>query len=239
MCRFCRLGFLPESVYPAAFQAARSDLWPSWKLRESLELKGQDAYLVRAEWLFLFPCSPGRSPVSFDHEIMMMNHVYKERFPKVQGGFKKRWFWLVYDPLPDWWTHPAHTCDSPPQATAQMEERLADLLASSDPEKVRPLADGVLSFVYHQLIELSRDCLDKSREDLITSRYFYELQESLEKLLQEVSLTRRILSAWKILQGIPRLFPMQTFKKEMYSCFSATKKFTKSPLMEETGRNYY
>uniref|UniRef100_A0A3B4T5P0 non-specific serine/threonine protein kinase n=1 Tax=Seriola dumerili TaxID=41447 RepID=A0A3B4T5P0_SERDU len=25
---------------------------------------------------------PGRSPVSFDHEIVMMNHVYKERFPK-------------------------------------------------------------------------------------------------------------------------------------------------------------
>ncbi|XP_013884563.1 microtubule-associated serine/threonine-protein kinase 2 [Austrofundulus limnaeus] len=70
--------------------------------------------------------SPGRSPVSFDHEIMMMNHVYKERFPK---------------------------------ATAQMEERLADLLASSAPDKVRPLADGVLSFIHHQLIELSRDCL--------------------------------------------------------------------------------
>ncbi|KAK5622578.1 Microtubule-associated serine/threonine-protein kinase 2, partial [Crenichthys baileyi] len=96
--------------------------------------------------------SPGRSPLSFDHEIMMMNHVYKERFPK---------------------------------ATAQMEERLAELLASSAPDKVRPLADGVLSFIYHQLIELSRDCLDKSREDLITSRYFYELQESLEKLLQD------------------------------------------------------
>uniref|UniRef100_A0A3B3Z2J8 non-specific serine/threonine protein kinase n=1 Tax=Poecilia mexicana TaxID=48701 RepID=A0A3B3Z2J8_9TELE len=96
--------------------------------------------------------SPGRSPVSFDHEIMMMNHVYKERFPK---------------------------------ATAQMEERLAELLASAAPEKVRPLADGVLSFVFHQLIELSRDCLDKSREDLITSRYFYELQESLEKLLHD------------------------------------------------------
>ncbi|XP_011472592.1 microtubule-associated serine/threonine-protein kinase 2 isoform X4 [Oryzias latipes] len=96
--------------------------------------------------------SPGRSPVSFDHEIMMMNHVYKERFPK---------------------------------ATAQMEERLAELLASSAPEKVCPLADGVLSFIHHQLIELSRDCLEKSREDLITSRYFYELQENLEKLLQD------------------------------------------------------
>uniref|UniRef100_A0AAQ5YA74 non-specific serine/threonine protein kinase n=1 Tax=Amphiprion ocellaris TaxID=80972 RepID=A0AAQ5YA74_AMPOC len=96
--------------------------------------------------------SPGRSPVSFDHEIMMMNHVYKERFPK---------------------------------ATAQMEERLAELLSSSAPDKVCPLADGVLSFIHHQLIELSRDCLEKSREALITTRYFYELQENLEKLLQD------------------------------------------------------
>ncbi|KAG9350988.1 hypothetical protein JZ751_024877 [Albula glossodonta] len=96
--------------------------------------------------------SPGRSPISFDHEIVMMNHVYKERFPK---------------------------------ATAQMEERLADFLLSSTPEKVMPLADGVLSFIHHQVIELSRDCLDKSREGLITSRYFYELQENLEKLLQD------------------------------------------------------
>ncbi|KAM7011935.1 LOW QUALITY PROTEIN: microtubule-associated serine/threonine-protein kinase 2 [Tautogolabrus adspersus] len=96
--------------------------------------------------------SPGRSPISFDHEIVMMNHVYKERFPK---------------------------------ATAQMEERLAELLSSSSPDRVCPLADGVLSFIHHQLIELSRDCLEKSREGLITSRYFYELQENLEKLLQD------------------------------------------------------
>ncbi|XP_029904762.1 microtubule-associated serine/threonine-protein kinase 2 isoform X2 [Myripristis murdjan] len=96
--------------------------------------------------------SPGRSPISFDHEIVMMNHVYKERFPK---------------------------------ATAQMEERLADLLSSSAPDKVCPLADGVLSFIHHQLIELSRDCLEKSRDGLISSRYFYELQENLEKLLQD------------------------------------------------------
>ncbi|XP_059416206.1 microtubule-associated serine/threonine-protein kinase 2-like isoform X2 [Carassius carassius] len=96
--------------------------------------------------------SPGRSPILFDHEIVMMNHVYKERFPK---------------------------------ATAQMEERLADFIFSSAPDKVMPLADGVLSFIHHQVIELSRDCLDKSREGLITSRYFYELQENLEKLHQD------------------------------------------------------
>ncbi|XP_042614348.1 microtubule-associated serine/threonine-protein kinase 2-like isoform X4 [Cyprinus carpio] len=96
--------------------------------------------------------SPGRSPILFDHEIVMMNHVYKERFPK---------------------------------ATAQMEERLADFISSSAPDKVMPLADGVLSFIHHQVIELSRDCLDKSRDGLITSRYFYELQENLEKLHQD------------------------------------------------------
>ncbi|KAM6219936.1 microtubule-associated serine/threonine-protein kinase 2 [Rhynchocyon petersi] len=96
--------------------------------------------------------SPGRSPVSFDSEIIMMNHVYKERFPK---------------------------------ATAQMEERLAEFISSNTPDSVLPLADGALSFIHHQLIEMARDCLDKSRSGLITSHYFYELQENLEKLLQD------------------------------------------------------
>ncbi|KAB0366337.1 hypothetical protein FD754_010493, partial [Muntiacus muntjak] len=96
--------------------------------------------------------SPGRSPVSFDSEIIMMNHVYKERFPK---------------------------------ATAQMEERLAEFISSNTPNNVLPLADGTLSFIHHQVIEMARDCLDKSRSGLITSHYFYELQENLEKLLQD------------------------------------------------------
>ncbi|XP_040263446.1 microtubule-associated serine/threonine-protein kinase 2 isoform X4 [Bufo bufo] len=96
--------------------------------------------------------SPGRSPVLYDGEIVMMNHVYKERFPK---------------------------------ATAQMEERLADFINGNAPDSVLPLGDGVLSFIHHQVIELARDCLAKSRDGLITSRYFYELQENLEKLLQD------------------------------------------------------
>ncbi|XP_053776322.1 microtubule-associated serine/threonine-protein kinase 2 isoform X3 [Desmodus rotundus] len=96
--------------------------------------------------------SPGRSPVSFDNEIIMMNHVYKERFPK---------------------------------ATAQMEERLAEFISSNAPDSVLPLADGALSFIHHQVIEMARDCLGKSQSGLITSQYFYELQENLEKLLQD------------------------------------------------------
>uniref|UniRef100_A0A8C1PBW2 non-specific serine/threonine protein kinase n=1 Tax=Cyprinus carpio TaxID=7962 RepID=A0A8C1PBW2_CYPCA len=98
--------------------------------------------------------SPGRSQSCCDHEIIMMNHVYKERFPK---------------------------------ATAQMEERIKEIIQSNSPENVLPLADGVLSFAHHQIIELARDCLEKSRLGLITSRYFCELTDKLERLFQEVN----------------------------------------------------
>ncbi|XP_045079458.1 microtubule-associated serine/threonine-protein kinase 3-like isoform X2 [Coregonus clupeaformis] len=96
--------------------------------------------------------SPGRTMGSFDNEIVMMNHVYKERFPK---------------------------------ATAQMEERLLDIVTACSPDSTLPLSDGVLGFIQHQLVELVRDCLDKSHMGLVTSRYFVELQEKLEKLLHE------------------------------------------------------
>ncbi|KAM3938803.1 microtubule-associated serine/threonine-protein kinase 3 isoform 6-T6 [Leptodactylus fuscus] len=96
--------------------------------------------------------SPGRASANFDNEIIMMNHVYKERFPK---------------------------------ATAQMEERLEDIITNLCPSRTLPLADGVLGFIHHQIIELARDCLDKSKGALITSRYFVELQEKLEKMLED------------------------------------------------------
>ncbi|XP_042560363.1 microtubule-associated serine/threonine-protein kinase 3-like [Clupea harengus] len=96
--------------------------------------------------------SPGRTSGSFDNEIIMMNHVYKERFPK---------------------------------ARVQMEHRLRDVVTQCSPDSSLPLGDGVLSFIQHQLVELARDCLDKSHKGLVTSRYFMELQEKLDKLLHE------------------------------------------------------
>ncbi|KAH0625708.1 hypothetical protein JD844_033907, partial [Phrynosoma platyrhinos] len=96
--------------------------------------------------------SPGRTTGAFDNEIVMMNHVYKERFPK---------------------------------ATAQMEERLAETISTFCPSSTLPLSDGVLSFIHHQIIELARDCLAKSQGALVTSRYFMELQEKLEKMLRD------------------------------------------------------
>lgn len=86
------------------------------------------------------------------------------------------------------------------QATAQMEERLAEFIHNYCPESVLPLADGVLSFIHHQVAELARDCLTKSREGLITSVYFCELQENLEKLLNDVS-----CGGGEERKGMPRL----------------------------------
>ncbi|XP_022699131.1 microtubule-associated serine/threonine-protein kinase 3-like isoform X2 [Varroa jacobsoni] len=106
--------------------------------------------------------SPLRSPHTHESEVMMTNSVYKERYPR---------------------------------ATLQMEEQLAQLIcenlelpsraeANSNPNGA--LAnDAVARFAHHQIIELAKDCLDKSRSKLITSEYFYEMSESLEKLVQD------------------------------------------------------
>lgn len=72
------------------------------------------------------------------------------------------------------------------QATAQMEGRLQEFLTAFAPGARLALADGVLGFIHHQIIELARDCLAKSGEALVTSNYFLEMQEKLERLLQDV-----------------------------------------------------
>lgn len=61
-----------------------------------------------------------------------------------------------------------------------------EIITHCSPESSLRLADGVLGFIQHQLVELVRDCLDKSKKGLVTSMYFAELQEKLEKLLHEV-----------------------------------------------------
>ena len=73
------------------------------------------------------------------------------------------------------------------QATAQMEERLQTFLEHCRQLQHSGESDAITSFLLHQVMELARDCLEKSQEKLITSTYFYELSDSLEKLLIDVS----------------------------------------------------
>ncbi|XP_060037776.1 microtubule-associated serine/threonine-protein kinase 1 isoform X1 [Erinaceus europaeus] len=129
--------------------------------------------------------SPGRSPSSYDNEIVMMNHVYKERFPK---------------------------------ATAQMEEKLRDFARAYEPDNVLPLADGALSFIHHQIIELARDCLAKSRDGLITTVYFYELQENLEKLLQDAYERSESLEVTFVTQLVKKLLIIISRPARLLEC---------------------
>lgn len=74
-----------------------------------------------------------------------------------------------------------------------MEERLTNFVEENkeidEYEVVANMTQDslpILRFVHHQVIEMARDCLLKSQEKLITTRYFYEMSENLERLLMEV-----------------------------------------------------
>lgn len=77
-----------------------------------------------------------------------------------------------------------------------MEEKLTNFINDNreieEYDMVNNIAQDflpILRFVHHQVIEMARDCLQKSQEKLITSRYFYEMSENLEILLMEVRLS--------------------------------------------------
>lgn len=75
-----------------------------------------------------------------------------------------------------------------PKATHQMEERLGHFINENRCwESTTGTCDAlpIVRFVHHQVLEMARDCLHKSQAKLITSRYFYEMSENLERLLAE------------------------------------------------------
>ncbi len=74
-----------------------------------------------------------------------------------------------------------------PKATQQMEERLTHFISENNNAAIGNARDSqpIVRFVLHQVLEMARDCLHKSHAKLITSRYFYEMSENLERLLCE------------------------------------------------------
>lgn len=67
-----------------------------------------------------------------------------------------------------------------------MEEKLQQLI---NDHSNYDSYDAVARFVHHQVIQIAEDCLNQSRKQLITSHYFFEMSENLEKLLIEVELS--------------------------------------------------
>lgn len=102
--------------------------------------------------------SPSRSPIA-DNNLATMNHLFKERFPKAQ---------------------------------AQMDDRLTSFIneyknSSSCSNRNRD-SQPIVRFVTNQVVEIARDCLHKSHsKQLLTSRYFCEMSENLQRLLVETN----------------------------------------------------
>lgn len=101
--------------------------------------------------------SPSRSPIG-DNNMATMNHLFKERFPKAQ---------------------------------AQMDERLTSFINeyknSTSANRNRD-SQPIVRFVTNQVVEIARDCLHKSHsKQLLTSRYFCEMSENLQRLLVETN----------------------------------------------------
>uniref|UniRef100_A0A7E4V6Z5 non-specific serine/threonine protein kinase n=1 Tax=Panagrellus redivivus TaxID=6233 RepID=A0A7E4V6Z5_PANRE len=62
---------------------------------------------------------------------------------------------------------------------------VAETLMQADPALLRLLGDGATRFLHHQICEVAADCLQKSRDDLITSAYFCDMSHRLEETLVE------------------------------------------------------
>ncbi|CAF0759814.1 unnamed protein product [Didymodactylos carnosus] len=71
-----------------------------------------------------------------------------------------------------------------PKAKVQMEERLQSFIDSYKcVDKYDYCSDGSARFIHNQIIELAKDCLEKSTNDAVNTNYFNEITENLERLL--------------------------------------------------------
>ncbi|CAH3170099.1 unnamed protein product [Porites evermanni] len=74
-----------------------------------------------------------------------------------------------------------------PKAVTQMEENITELIQeySEEGSLGHNCCDGVLNFVWNQILEAGRDLLKQSQEGALTSLYFYDMSTRLERLLFE------------------------------------------------------
>uniref|UniRef100_A0A914YVY3 non-specific serine/threonine protein kinase n=1 Tax=Panagrolaimus superbus TaxID=310955 RepID=A0A914YVY3_9BILA len=62
---------------------------------------------------------------------------------------------------------------------------VTETLMQADPQLLILLADGATRFLHHQICEVAADCLQKSRDDLLTCAYFCDMSNRLEETLTE------------------------------------------------------
>ncbi|KAG5678272.1 hypothetical protein PVAND_007962 [Polypedilum vanderplanki] len=102
--------------------------------------------------------SPSRSPVS-DNDPSTMNQLFKERFPKARESME-----------------------------AKLKDFINEYKMSTTGANRNRDSQPIVRFVTNQIVEIARDCLHKSHsKQVLTSRYFGEMSDSLQRLLLETN----------------------------------------------------
>lgn len=136
-------------------------------------------------------CSPSKMHNENDI-ITIQNEKFKEKFPKackqMEENLEK--FILTQQKI-DLITKKRisavfNDIKFDPTLPPPEEENLNITLSDSDVAEYNEIQkDAAAHFVYNQIIELAKSCLEKSRESQLTCAYFDEITNSLEKLLTE------------------------------------------------------
>jgi len=145
--------------------AAHSKMYPSSStppLNSSNDSSNEGSFHgERQRSLFFRPRSRSLSSPSrspvTDNNVTSMNQLFKERFPKAQ---------------------------------AQMDERLTSFINEYKGVNTTSNRDSmpIVRFVTNQILEIARDCLHKSHsKQILTSRYFCDMSENLQRLLMEAN----------------------------------------------------
>lgn len=66
-----------------------------------------------------------------------------------------------------------------------------ETLTAGEQSLLRLICDGATRFLHHQICEICADCLQKSRDDLLTCVYFCSMSVRLDETLAEVCVVQR------------------------------------------------
>jgi hypothetical protein len=86
------------------------------------------------------------------------------------------------------------------QSLPRRRSRIGSMV--TDPALNRIMSEGATRFLHHQLCEIAADCLQKSRDDLLTCAYFCNLSIRLDETLAEVS----VVSISSYMEYTPQYF---------------------------------
>ncbi|KRY19236.1 Microtubule-associated serine/threonine-protein kinase 1 [Trichinella patagoniensis] len=106
-----------------------------------------------------------------EYDDLLRSSLYKSRFPKAKQNMEEKLEKFIADNS----VNPSLVLD-----ISDNEQPVAVIHPNikQDPNLVKLFSDGCARFIHHQIVELASDCLLKSKEEIISSVYFYEMTEN-------------------------------------------------------------